>query len=105
MLHPNKKLERPTIELLDGIWDCEIIKAPKVDTSFNSQNEVTLKYNPPKYTKKITVPYSPETERSGVKHTLLQMRSFGIEGHTYIKRAIKKPLSTLLLLIGELYYL
>lgn len=71
MLHPNKKLERPTIELLDGIWDCEIIKAEKVDTSFNSKNEVTVKYNPPKYTKKINVPYSPETERSGIKHTLL----------------------------------
>ena len=90
MLHPNKKLERPTIELLDGIWDCEIIKAPKVDTSFNKQNEVTLKYNPPKYTKKITVPYSPETERSGVKHTLLPDEELWYRRSYIYKKSNKK---------------
>ena len=90
MIHPNKKLERDNIIILDGLWDCEIIKAPKVDSSFNKKDEVTISYNPPEYSKKILLPYSPETEKSGINHTLLPNEELWYRTKYYYKKSDKR---------------
>ncbi|MGN0905583.1 MAG: hypothetical protein ACI4NM_00395, partial [Bullifex sp.] len=66
-MHPDPKLSRKDFTLLDGWWDAVIRKAPVKDTSFSSPLDTTLSYNPPeKYTERILVPFSPETEKSGI---------------------------------------
>ena len=70
-MHPDPKLSRKTFTMLDGWWDAEIRKAPEKDTSFSSPSAVTLSYNPPEsYCRRILVPYSPETEKSGIGRRL-----------------------------------
>ena len=70
-MHPDPKLSRKTFTMLDGWWDAEIRKAPEKDTSFSSPSAVTLSYNPPEsYGRRILVPYSPETEKSGIGRRL-----------------------------------
>ena len=89
MLGIDKKLEREDSYSLNGRWVCEIIKCPCIDTSFNNPKATTLSYNPPQYTKSILVPYSPETEKSGISHTLLPDEELWYKTHINYKRSDK----------------
>ena len=89
MLGIDKKFEREDSYSLNGRWECEIIKCPYIDTSFNNPKATTLSYNPPQYTKSILVPYSPETEKSGISHTLLPDEELWYKTHINYKRSDK----------------
>ena len=54
--HPNPQFQRESYLSLNGVWECEITNSPAF---------------PPYFTQKIVVPYSPESELSGLNHILL----------------------------------
>src|SRR6187402_1329927 len=56
--HPQPQFERASFELLDGIWDFSI----DATATLEELREVS-------WTAKITVPFSPETEASGIGDT------------------------------------